>query len=126
MNVQSVRGRSSQQTSLRFSLLRGPHEVDLFNRLQEDFEHAHALSGLTEGLKTLTLTFGRPWPLTAHLDYTLVLQGDVAACYAGSDGQACVTCPHDDVSFRFRDAAVRMNGTTVAEGQIPSLIYSVR
>ena len=115
--------RSTQQASIRFSILRGQDELDLFNRMQ-DYDHTHALAGAIEGLKTLTLTIGRPLEFLANVDYTLVLQADMAACFAGTDGQACVTC--DDASFRFRDARVKMNGTTVSEGQIPALVYSVR
>ena len=115
--------RNSQQVSIRFSILQGPDDLDLFNRMG-DYDHAHALSGVIEGIKTLTITIGRPWELCANVDYTLVLEADMAACFAGTDGMANVTC--DDVSFRFRDAPVKMNGTTVSEGQIPSLIYSVR
>nr|KAG5711350.1 hypothetical protein BaRGS_006047 [Batillaria attramentaria] len=115
--------RHGQHAHLWFSVLEGQEQLDLFNHTQE-FNHTYALSGDIDGVKTHSITISPPLELRASVDYTLVLQANMANCYSGSDGMATVT--HDDVTFRFRDAPIKMNGTTVSEGQIPCLVYSVR
>ena len=106
-----------------FSILEGFDEINLFNHMN-DYHHTYAMNGAIDGVKTLGITIGQPHKIRANVSYTLVVQSTMATCFAGTDGVACVT--RDDVTFHFRDASVKMNGTTVSEGQIPCLVYSVR
>lgn len=114
--------REGQLATVRFSILNGYDQIDLYNRMNK-YQHTHNLQGHVEGVRILNISISPPQTLRAKVDYTLVLQAEMAACFAGTDGVATVTC--DDVTFRFRDAAVKMNGTTVSEGQIPSFVFSV-
>lgn len=114
--------RQGQHAHIWFSILQGPDQLDAFNQTQT-FAHTYALSGDINGVRTHAMTISPPLELCAGVDYTLVLQANMAACYTGSDGAAVFK--QDDVTFRFQDAPVAMNGTTVSEGQIPCLVYSV-
>ncbi|KAL8593698.1 hypothetical protein ACOMHN_057525 [Nucella lapillus] len=114
--------RGSQLANVGFTVLPDKAEIDLYNRM-DGYPHTYKLQCHIDGANTLPIKIYPPFAFCANVDYTLVVQADMAACFAGTDGMATVTC--DDVTFRFRDAPVKMNGTTVSEGQIPSFVYSV-
>ncbi|XP_076448077.1 BTB/POZ domain-containing protein 3-like [Babylonia areolata] len=114
--------REEQQANVRFSFLQ-LGEIDIYNRIPE-YQHTHVFQRRVDALKTLTIPVNPPAPFLADVSYTLVLQANMAACFGGSDGMGTVVAC-DDVTFRFRDAQVKLNGTTVSEGQLPSFVFSV-
>ncbi|XP_067655514.1 BTB/POZ domain-containing protein 6-like [Haliotis asinina] len=126
--------RSSQDIMLYGYRLYGPkrehapttYSVTTYFGNEENVLHSmiQDRAAYTVNSKVFDVAFEEPVAMRAGVWYTLVVIMKGRLTFMGQDGKGELQCPNR-VTFTFKNSELSSSGTSVTDGQIPSLLYRI-